>query len=67
VTSTGRPAMTSSSDKGREVAARNSAMESGSSVVKNAGTASSVGASSLSNGGRARSVISILRFSIIAT
>jgi hypothetical protein len=66
VTSTGRPAMISSSDEGRMVAALNSAIESGSSVVKNAGAASSAGSSSTSNGGRARAVISILRFSIVA-
>ena len=41
-------------------------MEPGSSVVKNAGTASRAGSSSTSNGGRARAVISILRFSITA-
>src|SRR6476659_9133012 len=56
--------MTSSSDAGRAVAARNSAMDSGLSVVKNAGTASSVGSSSGSNGGRACAVISILRSAV---
>jgi hypothetical protein len=59
--------MASSSDDGRVVAARNSAMESGSSVVKNAGTAPSAGSSSTSNGGWARAVVSILQFSITAT
>jgi hypothetical protein len=39
-------------------------MESGLSVVKNAGTASSVGSSSASKGGRACAVISILHSAV---